>query len=141
MIYILDTNVISEMVRLKPDQKVLNWVANLGENQAYLSVITVGELNKGIQRLRGENSRKERLARWLDKELIPRFRNRILPLDLSIMLEWGKLAAALERAGTPMPAIDSLIAATVINTGFILATRNESDFVNADIETFNPWAN
>jgi predicted nucleic acid-binding protein len=136
--YILDTNVISELVRQKPNPNVVAWVNVLIDHQAYLSVITLSEINKGIERLE-DSDRKRTLSKWLHTDLLARFHGRILSLDREILLAWGKLTADLEKKGQTMPAIDSLIAATALQHGFIIATRNEGDFENAGIKTLNPW--
>jgi len=136
--YILDTNVISELVRQKPNQKVVQWVEELDERQAYLSVITIGEISKGIERLTA-SQRRAALMDWLQAYLLPRFRDRILNIDIEVMFAWGRMNADLERKGKTMSAIDLMIAATALQTGFTIVTRNEKDFENAGVYTFNPW--
>jgi tRNA(fMet)-specific endonuclease VapC len=138
MRYILDTNVISELVAKKPDQQVITWVAGVDEDLLYLSVITIGEIKKGIEKLPA-SARKEQLTAWLEQELLERFKIRLVPLDVEVFLKWGELVAGLDRSGKSMPAIDSLIAACALQGGFVLVTRNTGDFAAAGIQTLNPW--
>ena len=138
MNYILDTNVISELVVGKPNSKVVAWLEKVDPDNIYLSVITLGEIKKGIEKLPA-SKRKNTLESWFREELLIRFHNRILPLDLPVFLTWGKLTARLEKNGTPLPAIDSLLAATALQTEFTLVTRNTGDFQPADISLYDPW--
>jgi tRNA(fMet)-specific endonuclease VapC len=138
MKYLLDTNVISELVAKHPDQKVVGWASGVDELLLNLSVITIGEIKKGIEKL-PELPRKQELADWLEQDLLERFHDRIVQLDIPVILCWGELAARLENSGKPMPAIDSLIAATALQGEFILVTRNTSDFEHAGVRTLNPW--
>lgn len=138
MNYILDTNVISELVAKQPNQRVVDWIDHLDPNHVFISVITIGELRKGIEKL-AESPRREALQNWLATDLLSRFSDRILPLDTDVMLTWGVLTGQLERIGRPLPAIDSLIAALALHHTFILATRNEHDFMDTGIILINPW--
>lgn len=138
MRYILDTNVISELVARTPDSHVITWLKNTDENLLYLSLITIGEINKGIEKL-PDSPRREQLVDWLLKDLMDRFRNRLVALDIQVMLTWGALTAHLEAIGKPLPAIDSLIAASALESDFVLVTRNTADFEPAGLQTLNPW--
>lgn len=138
MRYLLDTCVISELASKRPDPHVIQWVDSIQDERLYLSVITIGEIKKGIEKL-SESKRKQSLSDWLQQELIVRFKDRILPLDLSTILTWGELVAQLELRGQPMPAIDSLVAAIALHGSLTLVTRNVADFANSDVGTFNPW--
>jgi len=138
MNYILDTNVVSELVSKDPDQNVLLWAESVDPATLFLSVITIGEINKGIEKL-SSSKRKKSLAAWLEQDLLVRFSENILPIDTSVAIAWGQLIAQLEKKGKPMPAIDSLIAATAHVTGFALVTRNTADFAVAGIKLVNPW--
>jgi len=138
MNYILDTNVVSELVAREADQKVVNWVDSIDSESVFLSVITIGELKKGIEKL-PDSKRKKTLESWLEEDLLVRFRGRILPLDIPVLLTWGRLVASLEKEGKPLPAIDSLLAATAAQTGFTLVTRNTGHFDPAGISVFDPW--
>ncbi|MDY7078201.1 MAG: type II toxin-antitoxin system VapC family toxin [Chloroflexota bacterium] len=138
MRYLLDTCVISELVAREPDPGVVKWVDSVDEEKLFLSSITVGEIKKGIEKLIASD-RREVLAEWLEDELVVRFQDKILPIGISVMLVWGKLVADLERQGKPMPAIDSLLAATALQGGLTLVTRNEGDFAHCGTAVINPW--
>jgi predicted nucleic acid-binding protein len=135
---LLDTCVISELVSKKPTPKVVEFVDSLDPEDVYLSVITIGEIVKGIEKLPSSN-RRTGLQAWLNDDLLVRFEGNIVPLDIDIMVEWGRITARLELAGKTMPAIDSLIAATVLARKMTLVTRNVSDFEGTDAEIANPW--
>lgn len=138
MRYLLDTNVISELIAKHPNERVIQWLDHLDPASIYLSVITVGELRKGIEKL-SDSSRKDELQNWLTDELLVRFRDRILVLDLDVMLVWGELVGRLERIGRPLGAIDSLIAALALVHSCSLVTRNEADFKDTGLNVTNPW--
>lgn len=138
MNYLLDTNVISELVAKSPHANVVAWIDALEPDNVYLSVITIGELSKGIERL-PDSPRKTTLRNWLTTDLLLRFRDRILALDVDVMLTWGTLTGQLERAGRPLRAIDSLIAALALHYGYTLVTRNQSDFEATGVQLVNPW--
>jgi tRNA(fMet)-specific endonuclease VapC len=138
MKYLLDTNVISELVATRPNPGVVQWVDGLEPHSVYLSVITIGELCKGIEKL-PDSKRKETLNDWLNNDLLIRFSGRILVLDVEVMLTWGALMAQRERAGKPLAAIDSLIAALALHYQCCLVTRNEDHFKETGITIVNPW--
>jgi tRNA(fMet)-specific endonuclease VapC len=138
MKYLLDTCVISELIAKKPSTKVIDWIDNIEQESVYLSVITIGEIRKGIEKL-PESKRKVSLQQWLNDELLIRFRGKILPVDTNVMLVWGELTGRLEIEGKRMPAIDSLIAAIAIHNNCSLVTRNEDDFKNVALSIINPW--
>ena len=138
MKYLLDTNVISEMIARQPNQAVLDWLDSLDSHTVYLSVITIGEIQRGIEKLPVSN-RKTQLQEWLNDQLLIRFADHILEIDTAVMLTWGALTAELEQKGRPLPALDSLIAALTRHYRCTLVTRNEKDFVGADISLINPW--
>jgi len=136
--YLLDTNVISELVAREPEAQVLRWVDAVDPASLFLSVITIGEIQKGISRL-AETRRRDELTSWLQQDLLGRFRDHILAIDSATMLTWGSLTADLEKKGQPMPAIDSLLAATAAAYGMTLVTHNTGDFIAAGIRLLNPW--
>lgn len=138
MRYLLDTNVISELVARRPDQRVVQWIDSLDPNSVYLSVITIGELRKGIEKM-PDSQRKETLRDWLEDDLLIRFSGRILVLDVEVMLTWGRLIAKLEREGEPLAAIDALIAALALHHHCCLVTRNEEHFRETGVTIANPW--
>jgi toxin FitB len=138
MSYLLDTNVISELVAAQPSSKVTAWITQVDPNQVYISVITVGELKKGIDRL-PDSKRKAILDQWLREDLLARFQNHLLSIDLDTMLVWGSLNARLEANGRPISALDGLLAATAMQHRCALVTRNSIHFENANITLVNPW--
>lgn len=137
MKYLLDTCVISELVKPTPDRLVFDWLSELPSDGLYLCVITIGEIRKGLAKL-PNSVKKERLTLWLNS-LLTEYEDRILPLDLMICENWGVLQGNAEKAGKPMSTIDSLIAAAAYTHNLTLATRNESDFSSANIPIINPW--
>ncbi|HYP38901.1 MAG TPA: type II toxin-antitoxin system VapC family toxin [Chloroflexia bacterium] len=138
MKYLLDTNVISELVARRPSQPVLQWIDALDADSLYLSVITIGELRKGIEKL-PNSPRKNALSAWLADDLLVRFGGRVLSVDVDVMLTWGELTGRMERSGRRLPAIDSLIAALAIHHNCSLVTRNEDDFKDTGVTVLNPW--
>jgi len=139
--YLLDTNIISEFISKKPNQKVLNYINSLDENNIYLSVITLGEIRFGIEKLDKEHQSKkiEILSSWLDNDLMQRFEGRIVDIDKETMLQWGKINGELQKIGRPMPIMDSLIASSCLVEDFVLITRNTKDFYSFEMEMINPF--
>jgi predicted nucleic acid-binding protein len=135
---LLDTCVISELISKRPNPKVVEYVDSLDLEDVYLSVITIGEIVKGIEKL-SKSRRKQDLQAWLKDDLLVRFEGNIVALDTDVLIEWGTLTARLESAGKTMPAINSLIAATALAKKMILVTRNISDFEATTVDIVNPW--
>jgi predicted nucleic acid-binding protein len=138
MNYLLDTNVISELIAREPNQKVVDWIDSLDPETVYLSVITIGELRKGIEKL-ASSRRKDQLTTWLASDLLRRFANKMVAITIDVMLVWGELMRRLERDGKAIDAIDSLIAASVLEGQYTLVTRNEDDFQHTGVPIINPW--
>jgi predicted nucleic acid-binding protein len=138
MNYLLDTNAISELIAKQPNKKVVEWIDSLDPNTIYLSVITIGEIRKGIEKLPPSKPR-DSVKAWLETDLLLRFQGRILDITSDVMLTWGELAGRLENEGKPIAAIDSLIAATALQGTFCLVTRNDSDFQHTGVTIINPW--
>lgn len=138
MSYLLDTCVISEFVAKQPTEKVVSWLANLDPEAVFLSVVTLGEIQKGIEKLPA-SERKEALRTWLRDDLLVRFHDRLLPLGIGEMLTWGILVSKLEAKGLPMPLIDSLIAATALHHDLAVVTRDQGDFAPSGVRLWNPW--
>lgn len=138
MIYLLDTNIISELIKNQPNAKVVQWVDEQDPTRMYLSVITIGEIRKGIEKLPA-SERKVTLQMWLASQLLVRFDGRIAPITTSVMLRWGELTGQLETKGVVLSAIDSFIAAIALDGKFTLATRNTDDFRETGVPLFNPW--
>ena len=135
MSYLLDTNVLSELRRKTPDAGVSTWFAQRPASSLYLSVLTLGELRKGIEGVR-EPARRLALTDWVQSDLCMFFLGRILDVDAQVADRWGKLVAS---AGRPVPAIDSLLAATALVHGLSMVTRNAKDFASLGLEVINPW--
>jgi predicted nucleic acid-binding protein len=133
---LIDTNVLSELRRREPDAKVVQWFSNRPASTLYLSVLTLGELRKGIDAL-PETSRKLALLDWLEIELPMFFSGRILAVDTRVADRWGRLVA---QSGRPLPAIDSLLAATALAHGLTLITRNLKGFQYPDLRVLDPWS-
>ena len=110
MSFLLDTCVISELIAKRPNPSLVDWIEGVDDERLYLSVITIGEVSRGIAKL-PDSKRRQELRAWLDTALLSRFQDRILVIDIPVMLAWGKLTARLDGQGRPLPAIDSLIAA------------------------------
>lgn len=136
--YLLDTNVISELVRPSPDANVLAWVRAEDETRFYLSVLTFGEIRQGIERL-PQGPRRERLRLWLEIDLTDRFKGRILDVDRRVAEIWGMIMARGAAASVWLPTIDTLIAATAERHGMVIATRNLRDFALAAVAAVSPW--
>jgi toxin FitB len=138
MNYLLDTCLISELAKSEPDKKVVDWVLSENETSFYVSVLTFGELHKGIEKL-PESKKKETLQVWVEDELKNRFLNRIIGIDIGVSLVWGKIQCLAEKNGKPMPAIDSLIAATGIVHDLTVVTRNVTVMEQSGVKLLNPW--
>ena len=138
MNYLLDTCVVSELLKKDPDKNVLNWISEIDETSLYLSVLTFGEIHKGIAKL-PESRKKDQLHKWVNTDLHERFKNRTLNFDLNSATKWGELEGKAELAGKPMSLIDGLIAATGIVNDMIVVTRNTKDMEQSGVSLFNPW--
>jgi tRNA(fMet)-specific endonuclease VapC len=134
MNYLLDTCVISELTAKTPNEAVLTWLDTIDDERLFLSVITIGEIQRGVAKLSASKRRQE-LDEWLNTALRVRFQHRILPLTVEVMLTWGKLSAQ----GRTLPAMDSLIAAIALHHDLYLVTRNVKDFDGTSVKIFNPW--
>lgn len=137
MSYLIDTNVLSELRRKSPDPGVVTWFSQRPPATLHLSVLTLGEIRKGIEGV-GDEVRKQTLIDWLETDLPTFFTGRILDVDGAVADRWGRLVAA---AGRPLPTIDSLLAATALEHDLVLVTRNTKDFAGLPVEVFNPWTN
>jgi len=136
--YLLDTNCISEVLRIKPDPSVLNWLGAADESMLFLSVLTLGEIRKGLAGL-PQGRRRTQLETWLEVELRARFAGRIMAVDSAVADRWGLLAAQAKRQGTALSAIDGLLAATAIHHDLTMVSRDVNDFSNLGVPVLNPW--
>lgn len=138
MSYLLDTNVVSEWTKPRPNPGVIKWLAQVDEDEVFLSVVTFAELRHGIERLPAGRRRRQ-LDQWLRGELALRFEGRIVLIDGAIADEWGRLVARQEARGRPITATDGLIAATARVHALTLVTRNATDFQVSVKAVLNPW--
>jgi predicted nucleic acid-binding protein len=136
--FLLDTNCISELVRVKPEPSVLEWMEAADEGLLYLSVLTLGEIRKGLAGL-PQSKRRTRLEAWLEVELQARFSGRILPIDAAVADRWGVLASDAKRKGKALSTIDALLAATALHYNLTVVSRNVSAFANTQVPVLNPW--
>jgi predicted nucleic acid-binding protein len=136
--FLLDTNVLSETRRPEPDPRVLGWLDRLDEDRAFVSVVTLAEIRRGVA-LMQRGRRRDALSRWLETDLVDRFARRILAVDERTAFAWGDLMAEARRRGLGLNSMDGLIAATAITHGLILVTRNVRDFRGLDVELLDPW--
>lgn len=136
--FLLDTNVISELVKRRPEARVVRWVEAADERLLYLSVLTLGEIRKGVAAL-GNRRRRAVLEAWLETSLPSRFAGRILPVDEAVAGRWGAISAAAAAKGRPLPVLDSLLAATALCHDLTLVTRNTADMAGTGTVVLNPW--
>ena len=135
MSYLLDTNIISGLMCAKPAKAVLAWFDDVPSEALHISVLTLGEIRKGIEQME-DGARREKLRRWLEHDLVAWFDKRVLPIDVAVADRWGRLVA---RIGRPVPSIDSLLAATALHHELRLVTRNMKDFNYPGLDVVNPW--
>lgn len=138
MNYLLDTCLISELVKKEPNTAVVRWLEQQQEQKLFVSVLTFGELHKGIAKLPA-GGRKEELLSWVEHDLVERFHGRIVALDHSTAMIWGRLQGEAEQAGEKLPVMDSLIAASAVANGFVVVTRNVRDLERCRARVVNPW--
>lgn len=136
--FLLDTNVISELIKSEPDSNVLRWINETDETVLFLSVLTLGEIRNGIERL-NSGKRRGRLESWLRVDLRLRFQGRILTIDETIAERWGALSATAAKKGRPVPVIDGLLAATALHHDLMLVTSNDRDVSGTGVPTLDPW--
>lgn len=140
MKWLLDTNVVSETVRPRPNRNVLRWLAELPEEQSAISAVTMAELRFGAMATR-ENARRVELTRWLDDQIAPTFHSRILVAHVDVLIEWIDLMKRLSASRQPRLATDLLIAATARVHSLTIVTRNVRDYAGTGVTAFDPWLN
>ena len=139
MAYLIDTNVLSEVAKTDADPRVRSWMASLPSTQAFLSVLTLGEISRGVEMLH-PGRRKDHLRSWLEEDLPRGFQGRILGIDQATAQAWGALDAEGRRIGRPLPVVDGLLLATAQRHGLTLATRNVRDCGDRGVPVSNPWS-
>lgn len=140
MRFLLDTNVVSEWVKPRPDAGVVQWLTEVDEDEVFISAVTIAEIRHGIQRM-ARGVRRDRLDLWLSEELPVRFDARVLPIDAQVADEWGRVMARSQEIGRPAGVMDAFVAATTKRHDLTLATRNVTDFEALGIQVVNPWRN
>lgn len=135
MSYLVDTNVLSELRRRQPDSRVVAWFSGRPASSLFISVLTLGEIRKGIEGVT-DAARRLRLSDWLEAELAAFFSGRVLPIDAAVAERWGRLLGA---AGRPVAAVDSLLAATALHHELQMVTRNRADFAFPGLDVIDPW--
>ncbi len=138
MKYLLDTCVISEAIKPKPNRKVMAWLKKQDEENLYLSVLTFGEIEKGIEKSINQK-RKNKLRLWVEDDLKRRFEGRVLQIDIRVASKWGEIQGKSEVVGKPLPSIDGLIAVTGLVNNCVVVTRNITDMQQSSVELHNPW--
>jgi len=137
--HLLDTCVLAELARPEPDAGVLKWLSDADEANLYLSVLTLGELEKGIAKLPA-SARRRGIENWVRGELAQRFEGRLLAVDQGVAEHWGRISGASEARGVPLPVIDELLAATSLVHALEVVTRNTADFERCGARCVNPWS-
>lgn len=135
MSYLIDTNVLSETIKASPNKSVLNWFQSIPSESLYISVLTIGEIRKGLEKL-PTGKKKEKILSWLDYTLVDWFEDRMLPIDFEVADKWGYIIGTSKEK---LPAIDSLIAATALTHNLKVVTRNVDDYKIPGVEVINPW--
>lgn len=138
--FLLDTNVVSELMKLRPNRRVADWIVSTSEELLYLSVITVGEVRKGIDLLDDDDPKRATLQSWLDRDLRVRFAGRLLTFDDGVAERWGHLEALAKKQRRTLPTIDAQLAATALHHGLTLVSRNTGDIRATGVPVFNPWS-
>jgi toxin FitB len=136
--YLVDTCVVSEPTKPRPATKVVAWLREAAPEALYFSVLTFGEIEKGIERLTG-SARRRNLRAWMER-VRALSADRILPVDEAVAIEWGRLLARAEKRGEVLPAIDALLGATAIVHDLTVVTRNTSDIGRTGARLVDPWA-
>ena len=135
MSYLIDTNVLCETIKSSPNKSVVNWFQSIPSDSLYISVLTIGEIRKGVEKL-PPSKKKEKILSWLDHTLFEWFEDKILPIDFEVADKWGYI---LENSKEKRPVIDSLIAATALTHNLKVVTRNTDDYKIPGVEVINPW--
>ena len=137
--FLLDTNVISELMKPRPSRNVIAWTDETPEALMHLSVITIGEVRKGIDLLRDDDPRRSALQSWLDRDVRIRFAGRLLAFDDGVAERWGQLKAIAKKRRLTLPTIDAQLAATAMHHGLTFVTRNTADIAPTGVPVFDPW--
>ena len=138
MAYLIDTNVLSETLKPRPERRVIDWIGRQVVHDLFLASVSLGELVRGVRRVK-DNARRKRFERWIDHDLAGQFQGRILPFDREAAVIWGEIMGDGDRTGRPKPMADAQIAAVARRNGLTLVTRNVRDFAGMEVEILDPW--
>ena len=138
--FLLDTNVISELMKPRPQKRVVQWIEATAEELLHLSAISIGEVRKGIDLLDDDDPRRGALQSWLDRDVRVRFADRLLSFDDAVAERWGQLEAWAKKRRLTLSTIDAQLAATALHHGLTFVTRNTSDVDPTGVPVFNPWS-
>jgi predicted nucleic acid-binding protein len=136
--FLLDTNVVSEWVKPRPNDGVIEWLRTVSESELYFSVVSLAEVRQGIERLPA-GARRSKLDTWLTDHLVIRFEHRTLTVDTETSDIWGRITARAVRRGLTVEAMDGLIAALALQHDMSVVTRNVNDFAPLGVRLLNPW--
>lgn len=138
--FLLDTNIVSELMKVRPSRRVAGWVESTAEELLHLSVITIGEVRNGIDLLRDDDPKRAALQSWLDRDVRIRFAGRLLPFDDGVAERWGQLEALAKKRRLMLPTVDAQLAATALHHGLTFVTRNAADVAPTGVPIFDPWS-
>ncbi|MBV9426271.1 MAG: type II toxin-antitoxin system VapC family toxin [Bradyrhizobiaceae bacterium] len=138
MSFLLDTNVVSEWVKPRPDPGLIEWLASVDEDRVYISVITISEIRYGIERM-PFGARRKRIQDWFVTDLPRRFDKRILSINIIVADAWGRIMNRARAAGRQIGPMDAFIASTAQTSELTLVTRNVSDFEFLGVQVIRPW--
>ena len=138
MAYLIDTNVISETLKSRPEARVIDWLGSQKANDLFLASVSLGELVRGARQAR-DKAKRERFKRWIEQDLASQFNGRILPFDQEAAVIWGEIMGDGDRLGRPKPMADAQIAAVARRHNLTLATRNTRDFAGMNVGVLDPW--
>ena len=138
MAYLIDTNVISETLKFRPEARVIDWLGSQKVNDLFLSSVSLGELVRGARQAK-DTAKRERFERWIEQDLASQFNGRILPFDQEAAVIWGEIMGDGDRLGRPKPMADAQIAAVARRHNLTLVTRNTRDFAGMGVGVLDPW--
>ena len=140
MKYLVDTCVLSELQKRRPDQSVVAWFRKrFADSMFMVSAVTIAEIKRGISRLDESDPRRQELSEWLENDILAQYGDSIIPFDLSVSKKWGEIMAEADRAGQTRPSLDAQIVATALVHDLVIVTRNVSDLDFAGAKVANPW--
>ena len=138
MPYLIDTNVISETLKSRPEAKVIDWLGSQKASDLFLASVSLGELVRGARRAK-DTAKRERFKRWIERDLASQFNGRILSFDQEAAVIWGEIMGDGDRLGRPKPMADAQIAAVARRHNLTLATRSTRDFAGMSVRVLDPW--